>query len=53
MFTLSFCFFFEHESTESHSKLPFGKSKKYPLSMLITKFFDHYFQFILRFYIQG
>ena len=24
-----------------------------PLSMLISKFFDHYFQFILRFYIQG
>ena len=34
MFTLSFCFFFEHESTESHSKLPFGKSKKYPLNPL-------------------
>ena len=24
-----------------------------PLSMLISKFFDHYYQFVLRFYIQG
>ena len=23
------------------------------LSMLISKYFDHYFQFMLRFYIQG
>ena len=29
------------------------RQKEHPLSMLITKFFDHYFQFILRFYIQG
>ena len=29
--------------------LPEGKS----LSMLISKCFDHYFQFMLRFYIQG
>ena len=36
------------DSTSHRVKHPLN-----PLSMLISKFFDHYFQFILRFYIQG
>ena len=34
--------------------MPFEeKGKDVELSMLISKCFDHYFQFMLRFYIQG
>ena len=43
----------EYTLTEIIWKRKDGSFFKYPLSMLISKFFDHYFQFILRFYIQG
>ena len=43
----------EYTLTEIIRKRTDGSFFKYPLSMLISKFFDHYFQFILRFYIQG
>ena len=43
----------EYTLTEIIWKGKDGSFFKYPLSMLISKFFDHYFQFILRFYIQG
>lgn len=43
----------EHEVVKWLTRNELGSVKPKSLSMLISKCFDHYFQFMLRFYIQG